>query len=161
MAKKPQISVIERRLQGPDVFRTSSQPIALAEPTKWEVRWVNTDVHTEHLRDVIHNKGWVYAETTDLACDLEEVAARVEDGRIVRGERGKEVLMKMPKADYRSIQKAKSRENVRQTFGKKQVQDAMVAGVASEHGDRAAEFVARNAHAITVTDSRERVPVDE
>lgn len=154
MAKTPAISVIERRLQGPNVFRASSQPIPLVEPKKWTVRWQNCEISPEHLSDMIHVKGWVYAEPADLACPLEEVGALVRDGRIVRGERGKEVLMKMLARDYQRVQKKKTEETIRQTFGKKQIKDAIVAGAAAEHGEEAAEFLYKHVNTVTVQDTR-------
>ena len=155
MAKKtPTVSVIERRLQGPNVHRSSSQPIPLVEPNKWVLRWENAAIAPDHLWRIVHELGWEYALPEDLACDVTEQGAAVRDNRIVRGERGQEVLMKMLASDYKRIQKRKTEENIRQTFGRKQLKDAMVSGVASEHGDRAAEYVAENIHAINVTDTR-------
>jgi hypothetical protein len=155
MAKTtPTISVIERRLQSPNVFRASSQPIALVEPKKWTVRWENSEISPEHLSDMIHVKGWVYAEPADLACPIEEIGATVRDGRVVRGERGREVLMKMALRDYSRVQKKKQEETIRQTFGRKQIKDAIVAGAAAEHGEQAAEFLQQNVNMVSVQDSR-------
>lgn len=158
--KTPEISVIERRLQSPNVFRQSSQPIPLTQPG-WTVRWENSEISPDHLYDLQYSKGWQYADPALLACSPEEIGARVQDGRIVRGVRGAEVLMQMRTDDYQRIQESKTRENIRQTFGTAQTKAAIVAGVGAAHGDQAAEFVARNVNAITVTDSRERVSADE
>lgn len=155
MAKKtPTISVIERRLQGPNVHRTSSQPIPLTEPGKWTLRWENSKISPDHMWNIVHNLGWQYAEPADLDCPIDEIGASTRDNRIVRGERGDEVLMKMLLKDYQRIEKRKTEENIKQTFGRKQLKEAMVAGVALEHGDRAAEYVAENVNAMTVTDQR-------
>ena len=148
------ISVIERRLQGGNVFRAASQPIPLVDPEQWTLRWENSAISPGHMWTIIHQLGWVYAEPADLVCPVEEIGASVRDGRIVRGERGQEILMKMGLKDWERVQKTKDRENRRQTFGTQQVKAAMVAGVAAEHGDQAAEFIAQNVHAITVTDRR-------
>lgn len=152
--KTPSISVIERRLQGPNVFRTSSAPIPLKDPKAWTLRWENSKISPDHMWNVIHNLGWTYAEADDLDCPVDEIGASERDGRIVRGERGDEVLMKMPLKDYKRVEKAKTAENIKQTFGTTQIKAAIVAGVAAEHGDQAAEFVSRNVNAITVTDVR-------
>lgn len=155
MAKTPVISVIERRLQGPSVFRESSQPIPLVEPKKWTLRWENSSISPNHVWDLIHVKGWTYCEPADLACGVDEIGAFAEDGRIVRGERGqREILMKMLAKDYARVQQKKTNETIRQTFGKKQLKEAIVSGVAGEHGEQAAEFVAKNVHAVTVNDAR-------
>ena len=155
MAKtKPTISVIERRLQGPSVHRTSSQPIPLTEPGKWVLRWENSTISPDHLWNIVHNLGWQYAEPGDLDCPIDEIGATERDGKIVRGVRGEEVLMKMLTRDYKRVEKRKTEENIRQTFGTQQLKTAIVAGVAAEHGDQAGEYVAENVNAITVKDQR-------
>ena len=155
MAKKtPAISVIERRLQGPSVHRSSSQPIPLAEPGKWVLRWENAQIATDHLWRIIHELGWEYATPEDLACDVTEQGASVRDNRIVRGERGQEVLVKMLTKDYKRIEKKKTEENIRQTFGKQQMKAAIVAQTAAAHGDQAAAYVHDNIHAIDIKDQR-------
>src|SRR3990167_8837649 len=91
MAKKtPTISVIERRLQGPSVHRTSSQPIPLMEPGKWVLRWENSTISPDHMWNIVHNLGWQYAEPGDLDCPIDEIGATERDGKIVRGVRGEE-----------------------------------------------------------------------
>ena len=153
-AKPVNVSVIERRLQGGNVFRESSQPIPLVEPNVWTLRWENSKISPNHMWDIIHIKGWVYAQPEDLACPVDEIGASLLDGKIVRGERGDEVLMKMLASDYRRVEQRKSEQNMLQTFGKSRLKAAIVSGVAAEHGDQAAAFVSRNVHAITVTDTR-------
>lgn len=152
MAKKT-ISVIERRLQGPSVFRTSSQPIPLVEGDRWEVRWTNTTISPDHLWDRIHNKAWEYAVPEDIACPIDEIGGLVRDGRIVRGERGQEVLVKMLAKDYARVVKQKTKETTAQTFGKKQLKDAILSGAAQEHGDQAAEFLSKHT-TLSVEDAR-------
>lgn len=155
MAKTPVISVIERRLQGPSVFRESSQPIPLKEPKKWTLRWENPSINPNHLWDLIHVKGWTYAELEDLSCGVDEIGAFIDDGRIVRGERAqREILMKMLARDYARVQKRKTEETIKQTFGKKQLKEAIVSGVAAEHGDQAAEYVSKNVATVLVNDVR-------
>lgn len=155
MAKTPTISVIERRLQGPSVFRESSQPIPLKEPKRWTLRWENPSISPNHLWDLIHVKGWTYTEADDLSCSADEIGAMVEDGRIVRGERNqREILMKMLARDYARVQKRKTEETIRQTFGKKQLKEAIVSGVAAEHGEQASDYIAKNVNLVSVTDAR-------
>lgn len=151
---KPTISVIERRLQGPSVFRTSSQPVPLKEPERWTPRWENSKIATDHMWNIVNNFGWSYCEPEDLDCPVDEIGASVRDGRIVRGERGDEVLMKMLTRDYKRIEKRKTEETNRQTFGKKQLKTAIVEGVAKEHGDQAAEYMNRAVHQVIVNDAR-------
>lgn len=155
MAKPtPTISVIERRLQGPSVFRTSSQPIPLKEPDKWTPRWENSKISPDHMWNIVHNLGWSYCEPGDIDCPIDEIGAFVRDGRIVRGERGDEVLMKMLTRDYKRVQKRKTEETIKQTFGARQLKAAIVSGVANEHGDQAAEYMSQAVRGLTVTDGR-------
>lgn len=153
MAKKT-ISVIERRLQGPNVFRTSSQPIPLSEGDRYVVRWENSKISPDHIWNVIHNLGWVYAEPADLACKVDEIGAQERDGRIVRGERGDEVLMKMLSADYAKVSKLKDQQTRDQTFGQKQLKSRIVSEVASAHGDQAAEWMNKSVKSVSVSDAR-------
>lgn len=152
---RPRISVIERRLAAPSVFRTGSVEIPLKDPT-WTLRWENAEIAPDHLYRVLHQLGWVYATPEDLGCAVEEIGAFERDGRIVRGARGTEVLLKMRTSDYTAIQRRKSEEVTKSTFGKKAIKDAIVSGVGSAHGDEAASFVSQHVNAITVTDARGR-----
>lgn len=154
MAKTPQISVIERRLQSPNAFRTGSRPIPLADPKTWTARWINTKSAPDRLGDVLHNKGWEYMEPSDLACEPAEFGAQLRDGRIVSGERGEEVLMKMRTKDYAKLAKVKDEQTKQQTFGKPQLKTAIVSEVAAAHGDQAAEFMNKHVNMVTVQDAR-------
>lgn len=157
MAKK--ISVIERRLQGQSALRAESLPIPLKEARVWTLRWMNAELRPDRVWQAINVLGWEYVSSEDIACPLEEIGATERDLRVVRGERGKEVLLKIRTSDYKLISQKKNKENLSITFDKKRLKDAVVNATGSEHGSQAAEFI--NKHAMTVTDSRERVQVDE
>ena len=157
MAKK-QISVIERRLQSGSALAQGSVSIPLHEPG-WTLRWENSEVAPDHVWRAVNIKGWEYVVPADVACSLDEVGASERENRVVRGERGKEVLLKMRLADYKKIQQMKTKENLKITFDKKKVKEGVVGAVAGEHGDEAANFINKNV--LSVTDSRERVPLDE
>lgn len=150
MAKK-QISVIERRLQGRSALQTSSTPIPLNEKG-WTLLWGNSDISQHQIWHLVHELGWDYVTPEDLACGLDDIGATQLDTRVVRGERGKEVLLKMRTSDYVKVQKKKTQENLEVTFDKTKVTDAMVNAVGAEHGSEAADVVRRSG--ITVDDSR-------
>lgn len=158
--KKP-ISVVDRRLQSGSVFSASSRPIPLVEPDRWTMRVINTGISEQRLWEIQADKGWVYAEVADLAVDPVEVGFRVQDGRIVRGVQGAEVLMKMETADYRRIQKAKDAANKQATFGSKQLKQDILARAGSEVGAQGADFLAKNINRVSVQDSREAVSLEE
>ena len=160
---KRSVSIVERRLKSGSIFSASSKPIPLVDPDRWTVRVVNAQISEARVWEMQADKGWVYAEPTDIAVPVTELGFRVQDGRIVRGQHGSEVLMKMERADYAAVQAAKDVENRRQTFGKKAVKDAIIgaAGSAEGIGSQGAEFLSRNLDNVTVTDSREAVSLEE
>lgn len=162
MAKKLNLSVIERRLQGESALAVGSVDIPLKE-AGWTIRWENSEIAPDHIWRVINTLGWEYVAPEDIACPLEEVGAIAREGRVVRGERGKEILVKMRTADYKKIQAKKQRENLALTFDKQKLKQAVVGQVASAHGDQAADFINKsvNSRASFVNDSRERVSLDE
>lgn len=156
MAKK--ISVIERRLQSGSALYTTSQPIPMKEKG-WTLRWENSDIMPDQIWRCVNVLGWEYVIPDDIACGLDEIGAAARDNRVVRGERGKEVLLKMREKDYKAVQKIKTRETLESTFNKKKVQDALLNAVGTEHGSQAADFV--KGTGIEITDSREVVNLNE
>lgn len=158
MAAKKQISVIERRLQGPSALYNSSQPIPMKEKG-WTFRWENSEIRPDQIWHCINTLGWEYVLPGDIACGLDEVGANERDGRVVRGIRGQEVLLKMRTSDFNKIRKKKTQENIETTFNKQKTGDAALNAVGGEFGGAAADFV-RKAN-IEITDSRETVALDE
>lgn len=164
MAKaKKAISVVERRVQSGSIFRAGSRPIPLKEVDRWELREVNSAISDQHLYEMQADKQWTYLAVEDLDVKPEDIGYRVLDGRLVKGQQGHIVLMKMEKSDYKAVQKAKEAENRRQTFGKKAVRQSILSQAAGAEGvgDEGADFLARNLNKIQVTDSLERVSLDE
>ena len=163
-AAKREISVVERRLKSGSIFASGSRPLPLTEPDRWEVRWVDTSDPTRNRQwEMQAEKGWVYLEEADISVPLSELGLRVLDGRIVRGTQGTEVLMKMAKRDYVAIKKMKDEENRKNTFSTRANKAAILAAAGQREGDgdQAADFLNRAVNSISVTDSRERVSLDE
>ena len=152
MPKKP-ITVIERRLKSGSIFGTSSKPIPLTEPKRWTVRIVNSQVSEGHVYDLQAEKGWVYAEASDLAVQPHEVGFRDMGGRLVRGDKGSEVLMKMEREDYRAIQTAKDAANRKSTFGSRATKQAIINAASAQLGDQGADFLHRSVNSVEVKDS--------
>ncbi len=148
----PKVSVLDRRLANP--LGAPSQPITLKTPGLWAVRIVSSTVRTGRLHDMTHNKGWLYVEPDELDGTPDELGFRAKDGRLVRGEHGEEVLMKIPQADYEAIQEAKARINLR-NLGKK---DSVAQATAQKFGSEAGDTV--YGASLEVTDSRERVELE-
>lgn len=150
----PRISVLDRRLQNP--FGDGSPPIRLKE-AGWTLHVVNSALRPGRYHDVVRNKGWVPVAPEEIEGDALDFGFDTKDGRVVRGERGQEVLVKMPTADYNDIAQAKATINSRQLAAKK-VKSDMAQKVAETFGDEAGEF----AHdSISVKATRAPVPLDE
>jgi hypothetical protein len=150
MAKKlPKVSILDRRKANP--FGAPSIPITLKTPGDWTVRIVNSTVRTGRLHDMIHNKGWVYVNAEELDGTPDELGFHAKDGRVVRGEHGEEVLMKIPTADFDAVQDAKTRANIK-GLGKRQTLEDAANRVGKVLGDEAGETVARAS--IDINDSR-------
>ena len=160
---KREISVVERRLKSGSVFSAGSRAIPLKEPERWTIRVVNTQISDARLWEMQDEKGWGYASVADLAVAPHEVGFREQDGRLVRGTQGHEVLMKMAITDYKAIQKVKEATNRKNTFGNKAVKDTIVGAAAGQldDGGRAAEFLDRAVQGISVKDSLERVSLED
>lgn len=155
MAKKlPKVSIIERRLRHP--FGAPSIPVLLKSGEQFAVRIVNTTMRNGRLYEVLQ-KGWTYVTPDELVGEPMELGFRVQDDRLVRGEKGEEVLMKMPQEDFEAVMDAKARYNIKH-LGKKQSLETAANQAGKELGDQAAETISRAN--IEITDSRERVELE-
>ena len=154
-ARRPHISVLERRLQNP--FGEPSAPIVLKDSER-ECRWFNAAVGADHIwRN--KRKGWENVRPDDVV-DLEQIGGYAVDasGFIVRGERGQEVLMSMPKDWRRQIELAKARHNTKNLGNPVATKNEVVEAASSQLGDEAADFLHRSGRVSgQVKDSYERV----
>ncbi len=153
--KRPRIEVLERRLQNP--FGEPSAPVDLRDPTR-ECRWFNADKSADHIwRN--KQKGWENVKPADVV-DLEQIGGYTIDasGFIVRGERGREVLMSMPKDWRRQIEFAKAKHNTRNFGNPSATKQEVVDAASAQLGDQAADFLNRAGRVSgQVRDSIERV----
>jgi hypothetical protein len=147
----PKVSVIDRRMANP--FGTGTVPITLKTPGQWEVRWVYSKMRPGHLYQMTHQKGWVFVEPGELDGSPDEYGLTAKDNRLVRGDHGEEVLMKMPLEDFKKIQKAKAEYNLKE-LGQKQMQSAVAQATAKQHGDEAGEMAFNAFQHGEVKDSR-------
>jgi hypothetical protein len=143
-ADAPRISVIDRRLKNP--FGTPSREIPLkGEKRNWVVRTFAADPeHPNRHYDAVHRLGWIPLKEDDLAVTVDSLGYVVSPtGSIVRGDKGHEVLMGMPRADFNKIQASKGAANLASLkLGK--VKAEVAQATAKEHGDEAGEQT--NAH---------------
>ena len=159
--QKKDITVVERRLQSGTIFRSGSKPIPSNPEGQWTFREANSQISDQHVYEYRADKGWDYATAADIACEPTDVGFREMDGRLVKGDKGHLVLMKMAVSDWNQIVKAKDRQNRENTFSKAKTKSAILAAAGTELGDEGTDFLARNVNKIQITDSRERVALDE
>lgn len=156
---RPAVSVRERRMQGVSLRGTGAPPIQLREPG-WECRWFNSEVKADHIWYAKNELGWESVIPADLS-DPEQVGGfQVSpEGHVVRGEKGREVLLKMPVADRKQIERQKSIANIRNMDPHRQ--KAEVANAAGKSlGDEAGSFIDKNVKVIGgITTTKERIAV--
>lgn len=140
MAKKkvPTASVLDRRLIHP--FGSPSVAITLKEGGPWELRIVDSLSRPGRLHDMRHNKGWEFVTPEELDGSADEYGFQVRDGRCVRGENGREVLMKMPKEMYDRIVARKSELNEKAVSGKA-LRESAAQETALKYGSEAGDTV--------------------
>ena len=148
MAKKtetkplPAVSVVDRRLAHP--FGSPSVAITLKEGGPWEIRIVDSQLRSGRIHEMRHTKGWDFVRPEELDGTPDEYGLRAVDGRLVRGENGREVLMKMLASDYKRILDAKTRLNEQGVSGKK-LAEAAAQETALKYGSQAGDAIYESA----------------
>lgn len=150
----PKVSVIDRRLKHP--FGAPSVPITLKDGLLWAIRIANDRVRTGRVHQMVE-MGWTFVQAKEIDGKPADFGFRERDGRLVRGEHGEEVLMKMPQADFDAIQTSKAEHNIK-GLGSKATRESVAQQTSKEYGDEAGETVFKH---IDVKDGRERVELDE
>lgn len=157
---RPAVSIRERRMQGIGLRGTGAPKIDLKEPG-WECRWFNSEVKADHIWHAKNQLGWESVSPEELA-DPEQVGGfqRSPEGHVVRGEKGREVLLKIPSEDRKQIEKQKSVANIRAMDPHRQKADiANAAG--KQMGDEAGTFIDKNVSVIgQVRTTHERIQVN-
>lgn len=154
---KPRVSVIDRRLQNP--FGEPSAEIQLKDKSL-RPRWFNAAIIADKIWRAKHN-GWTIVKKAEIV-DTDQIGAFSEgpDGAIVRGERGQEVLMSMPRDDYRALELAKDRFNRRNMGDSEKATNDAIEAAGEKFGDEAANFLQKSRGFSHVRDSYERVQRD-
>lgn len=134
----PAVTVLDRRLAHP--FGSPSVAITLTSGGPWEVRFVDSQLRPGRLHDIKHNKGWEFVDASELDGKPDEYGLREVDGRLVRGENGREVLMKMPKAMYDQISQRKAELNLK-GLGKQATRETAAQATAQAFGSEAGDAV--------------------
>ena len=133
------IEVYERRLLDPDPI--GSTPIELKTPGSWTCRWINTG-QDGRWSMVVHRLGYVPVKVSELV-DPRMVTGLVTspDGMVTRGDRGQEVLVKMPKEYFERIKLAQA-ERLKGRMQSEQAQkETLQHALGAKFGDEAASAV--------------------
>ena len=175
MAKRPRISVTERGVQNAAIldsdpryrkgisspFGIASEAIQLKEPG-WYCRWVNAGIIQDKVWRA-KNVGYDNVRPSDLA-DAEQLGQFQTDaaGCIVRGERGREVLLKIPMVVHAERQRAKTEKNLRDMKDYDRQKANMLEAAAAQYGAQAADYLADESGPFgKITDKYERIEVAE
>jgi hypothetical protein len=142
------IAVVERRLQDPELpgsvpIRLKDESTYLQDPRgakrKWYVRWINA-AEAGRYSLVTETMGYVPVRVEELQnADAIMGIAESKDGIVRRGDRGSEVLVKMPLELYTAIKRKQEEKRSKRARNAKAVKEdlANLAGraVGSEAGD--------------------------
>ena len=144
----PAVSVLDRRLLHP--FGSPSIGITLKEGGPWELRIVDAQSRPGRLHDMTHNKGWTFVTADELDGTPNEYGLREMDGRLVRGEHGREVLMKMLKSTYDAILARKTELNAKGVTGQA-LRESAAQETAVKYGSQAGDAVYGQPLSVTNT----------
>ena len=141
--KRHRVSVIERRLRDPyggtngPVIRLKDDPSGQA----WQLRWVNAAMSGRYYV-VTNERGWEPVHRDELLAetDIYDLADST-DGIVRRGEKGREVLMKMRRADFEAIQRAKVTHRESRLRHPEKAKADLVEATGRQMGDQAAEYI--------------------
>lgn len=160
MAKKPQITVSDRRIADrlKNPFGSRSEEVKLLKPGA-VARWFNAAQYADRIWRA-KNAGWDPV-TPDLLADKDQIGGYIvsADGFVCRGEKQQELLMYMGREDRDAIQIAKTEQNIRNMKMGRQ-KDEVAQAAAERFGDQAGEFISKAKMVGTVTDNMERIHRD-
>ena len=163
MAKTPtttptklRVSVLDRRLNDP--FGMPSIPIQFKDPGLIG-RWFNAAISNDKIWTAKQIQGWA-SVTPDMIVDLDQIGGfnLSPTTTIVRGDRGQEHLLCMPRVAFDQIQMAKTRKNNERMGNSARTKSDVVAAASEKYGDEAADFLNRHVGPVgDVQDSYERI----
>lgn len=131
------MEIWDRRLINPD--ERGSEQILLKQ-AGFVTRWINTAI-AGRLHRAQHSQGWVPVRMTELhnPQQIADLVASV-DGLVRRGDRGQEVLHKMPVKVYEAIQARKVELRLQRD---RKIREDLAQAAATRYGGEAGDAVAR------------------
>lgn len=146
----PGIAVLERRMESPDLpgslpIRLKDEPAYLEDPQGkkrlWYLRWVNGG-QEGRFSQVTDSMGYVPVRIEELQ-NRESVMGLAEskDGIVRRGDRGQEVLVKMPLELYTAIKRKQQDFRTRRSRNVKAMREDVANAAGRELGSQAGDMV--------------------
>lgn len=144
------VKVIERRLENPDPvgslpIRLKDEPSHSEDPLghkrTWYLRWINGEIDGRWAQ-IVDGMGYV-AVTVDELQNPQAIAglAKSEDGLVRKGDRGKEILVKMPLELYHAIKRAQQERRERRARNARLVKQDLADSAGRTLGDEAGETI--------------------
>lgn len=127
----PAFEVVERRIKYGDSTALTGPTLELVnQPEPMALYWGNTGREGRHFQ-LTKRLGWIPVKMHELANRLDIGGEIVEspDGVVARGEKGREVLYKMPLRLYRALQRRKADDNIKRSRSAAQLKQGAQAGM--------------------------------
>jgi hypothetical protein len=145
----PGIDIIERRLENPDLpgslpIRLKDEPSESQDPhgkkRRWYLRWINAGIPSR-FHTITQGRGYVPVVWDELV-SRDDIADRFEGAgtQVRRGDRGQEVLVKMPMPLYLAVKRREREKALERLRSSKSIKDDVAQAAASEYGDEAGSF---------------------
>jgi hypothetical protein len=145
----PGIEIVERRLENPDMpgslpIRLKDEPTEAQDPhskkRRWYLRWINASIPSR-FHTVTQGRGYVPVLWDELV-SRDDIADRFEGAgaQVRRGDRGQEVLVKMPYPLYLAVKRREREKALERLRSGKKVKDDVAQATATEYGDEAGAF---------------------
>lgn len=153
-AEVPRVSILERRLQNP--LGVPAAPVRLKDRSQFP-RWFNSSLVHDRFW-AAQNLGWVGVKPEDVI-DLKQIGGygKSPDGYIVRGERGQEMLMSIPKTFWDQLQLAKTKKNLEMMRDTQGEQARALEAAGKQFGDEVATGMEGVKRKMVIHDNLERV----
>lgn len=120
---------------------TTNRPIALTIPGDWYCRWINT-AEANRWATVVYEKRMIPVRVSELA-DARTVTGHTTspEGYVTRGDRGQEILVRMPREMFERIQRGKAERLQQKANSQSAQKEELQHALAGKFGPQAAEAV--------------------
>jgi hypothetical protein len=136
------LSVYDRRVANPLGKRSRDIPLAEHLQKEYKVRVFTRDAeHPDRHYEAVHELGYIPCKPEDLGVDPTSLGFTVNpEGYVVRGDKGQDLVARIPRREFQRIQRAKSDANLAGVKAKK-LKDDVSQATAKVHGAEAGDIV--------------------